>query len=189
MPAKRSLPELDFVKYGLEDWPGDLKWQQDHGNIAPMVVQKFKNGWEDVLNKQSVADAGGLHPQTVEWIDSIHVMVWSRGRAGLSRSDNDGSSRKGRKAFYTCCNLHTNLHFTYPFVDDILNAVRELNEMERVCIKVYLYLPHKSHVDGDFLKVFHEHTPEWDTISDLYEELQMSSVIHEFASYGVRLVT
>lgn len=161
MAAKRDRDADDLSITGVDEWPGDVEWKEDNGLFEPFVLQVMKPGWESRASRATVETAGALHPDCVEIIESVHVILWSH---------------QVEKALYTALDLHDVLHFTYPKVDDIVETVEEYNKRDGIDIGLSLYYPDQSYTDDEFLKVYFKGTDEWETVSDLYDELHMGSL-------------
>ena len=90
-------------------------------------------------------------------------------------------SVKTKKSIYICLNLHSNPHYTYASLDEILHTVDELNALEGVSIEMCVYHPEHSYMSGDFIKVYNygggSNDDDWNLVGNLYKELEMNKLL------------
>ena len=113
--------------------------------------------WLGLISKQSGCKLGGLHPLTVNMIVKVHVLLFSKHRP---------------RSVYSVKNLHESPHFSHMSVGEIIGHVDMLNSSHSTCIEVVIHPPERN-LTENIVKFITEGTPDWESISPLYDQLGM----------------
>ena len=164
--TKKYCTMTDCKKF---EFKTDREWKEAHGNIPPLLFQTMAAGWEEKINVDSACRAGGLHSLEAPFIETVHVLFFSRLRP---------------KSIYFAKGLHTTPHYNHHSFEEVRSRVSELNKRSDVSIQLKVYMPHRSYTTGEVLFV-NERTDEWDLVSEMYKMLRLRSMANMM--YGMDL--